>query len=156
MAGRVNEMSISGARMYVSAQLPATYDQAGYEASAVSSSLVEIGYVENFGNHGVKANIIRATPVATAEVHKIKGSKDYGSMDLAILSIPSDVGQTLLRAAAESQNHYSVRFDYPDGEVHHLDTLIGSFEYRDGGADDIMRIGVMLEICKKPVVVAAP
>lgn len=151
MAGRTVVQSISGATLSISAALPATYDAAGYAALTYT----EIGEIENFGNHGVTANITEFTPVSTAVVTKIKGAKNYGTMSLMIGSIPSDDGQILVEAAAESNNHYSAKLEYPDGEIHYMDVLVAKKEYQDGAVNDVSKIATDLAICRKPVVVAA-
>ena len=154
MAGRTVVQSISGAVLSISDDIPATYNEAGYEDSAIVYTTV--GEVENYGNHGVTANISEFTPVQTAVVTKIKGSKNYGTMALMVGSIPENAGQVLLKSASESTAHYSARLDYPDGEVHHMDVLVSKFEYQDGSVDDISRISVDLALCRAPVVIAAP
>lgn len=153
MAARTSVISVSGATLSISAGLPATYDSAGYGATTITWTA--IGKIDNLGNHGVKANIAKHTPIDTAVVSKIKGSKDYGVMNLTIGSIPTDAGQVILVAASESNNHYSAKLTYPDGEIHYLDVIVASFEYKDGAVDDLSGINVDLEICRKPVVVAA-
>lgn len=153
MAARTNIETLSGATLAISATLPATYDQAGYESTDNVFTL--IGQIENFGNHGVTANIVEFTPVATAVVTKLKGRRNYGTMNLMIGSIPSDAGQTILEAASESNNHYSAKMLYPDGEIHYLDVLVASKEYQDGSVDDPMKIACSFAVCRKPVVIAA-
>jgi hypothetical protein len=153
MPGRTSVISISGAILAISATLPATYNAAGYAATAMVYT--EIGEVENYGNHGVTAAITEFTPIDTGITTKIKGAKNYGTMALTIGSIPSNAGQVILEAAAESNAHYSAKLQYPDGEIHYLDVLIAKKEYQDGSVNDISRIAVDLAICKKPVVVAA-
>jgi hypothetical protein len=153
MAGRTNVGSIAGATLAISASLPATYDQAGYEASAMVYTAV--GQVETWGNHGVTAQVSEFTPVDTARVNKVKGSKNYGKMALTLGSIPGDAGQVILKAASESNNHYSCKCTYPDGEIHYLDVLVSKYEYQDGAANNIMKIGCELDLCNSPVIVAA-
>lgn len=143
--------SMSGATIGISATLPATYDVAGYDVSSIV--FTPIGQVENYGNHGVTAAITEFTPVDTATVTKVKGSKNYGTMSLMIGSLPSDPGQALLKTASESNNHYSVEVRYPDSEYHYLDVLVGKLEYQDGSVNDVHKIAVDLAICRKPVVV---
>lgn len=153
MTARTSVISISGATLAISATLPATYDAAGYGATTMTYTA--IGEIENYGSHGVKANISEFTPVDTAVVAKIKGAKNYGSMSLTIGSIPTNAGQVIVAAAAESNNHYSAKMTYPDGEVHYLDVIVASHEYQDGSVNDTSKVAVELAICKKPVVVAA-
>jgi len=155
MTARTVVQSIAGAQLYMSASIPTTFDQAGYTDTDVIPTWIEIGEVENFGNHGVTANITEFTPVATSVVTKIKGSKNYGTMAMTVGALPNSAGHVLLEAAAESHNHYSVKMIYPDGEIHYMDVLVGKKEYQDGSVNDVSRMAVDLALCKKPVVVAA-
>lgn len=153
MAERTVVATVSGAILRLSASLPATYDAAGYAASAVA--FTDIGAVENYGNHGMTKTITPFTPIDTATVTKMAGSKDYGTMSLMIGYIPTDAGQDLLNAASESTNHYSAEIAYSDGESHYLDVIVSKFEYQDGSVNDARKIGVDLAICRRPVIVAA-
>lgn len=153
MTGRTVVQSISGASIAICATIPNTYDAAGYQSTDLVFTL--IGEVENYGNHGITATITEFTPVDTAVVTKIKGSKNYGTMNLMIGSIPGNAGQAILETAAESNNHYSIKMTYPDGEVHYMDVLVAKKEYQDGSVNDISKIAVDLALCRKPVVVAA-
>jgi hypothetical protein len=145
---------MSGATLALSASLPATYDAAGY--GATSMVYTAIGNIEQYGAHGVTANVTKFTPVDTAVVAKVKGSKDYGNATYVIGNVPSDTGQALLNTASESTSHYSAKLTYPSGEIHYLDVLVTKFEFQDGTVDQVQKVSVMLEICRKPVVVAAP
>lgn len=159
MTARTNVQSLSGATLALSATRPVTFDAVGYADTDLVFSTV--GEVENFGNHGVNAQIIEFTNVADAIVQKIKGSKNYGTMQLMIGNVPADAGQTLIATASESNNRYSARITYPlgDGEVspeiHYLDVIVASREIQDGSVNDVRKLAVGLAICKKPVEVAA-
>jgi len=89
MAARTVVQSIAGASLALSASIPSTYDAAGYTDTDVIATWTAIGEVENFGNHGVTANIAEFTPVQTSVVTKIKGSKNYGTMNMTVGSIPN-------------------------------------------------------------------
>lgn len=153
MAAPTTVQSLSGATLALSANLPTTYDAAGYGATTVVYTL--IGAIENFGNHGASATITEFTDVATATVTKVKGAKNYGTMSLTIGSIPSDAGQVMLDTAMESVNRYSAKMTYPSGAVHYFDVLVAKAEYQDGAVNDVQKRGVDLAICRKPVVVNA-
>jgi hypothetical protein len=152
---RTDIESIAGAIIGISAQLPATFDAAGYDASAMLFTTV--GKVESIGNHGMAATVTKFTPIDTATVNKIKGSKDYGTMSLSMGSVPGDAGQVLLKTASENGSiHYSIELRYPDGEFHYLDVLVTKFEYADGTVNDVQKVNVDLEICRKPVIIPQP
>lgn len=154
MTARTVVQNITGAILSISANVPSAFTTTLYKTSTVV--FTEIGQVETVGNHGVTANVATFTPVKTARVTKIKGSKDYGTMNLMIGSIPSNSGQAILRAAAESTAHYSAKLEYPDGEVHYLDVLVSKFEYQDGDANAISKVAVDLALCEAPTIDPAP
>lgn len=153
MAARTVVGTLSTATLAISASLPATYDAAGYGATSITYTA--IGEIENYGNHGVTAAITEFTPVDTAVVAKMKGSKNYGTMSLMLGSIPTNAGQVILKTASESNAHYSAKMTYPDGEIHYMDVLVAKHEFQDGAVNDTMKVAVDLAICRAPVIVAA-
>lgn len=160
MTARTDVQTLKGATLALSASRPTLgFDQAGYSDTDIVWTVV--GKVENYGNHGMTANISTFVAVEDAVVVKLKGSKDYGTMNVVLGNVPSDTGQTLLATASESQNRYSARITYPLGdgevtpEVHYLDVLVASREFNDGAVNDVRKVAVALAICKKPVEVAA-
>jgi hypothetical protein len=153
MAAPTTVQSMSGATLAISANLPTTYDAAGYGSTLMVYTL--IGAIENYGNHGATATITEFTPVDTAIVTKVKGAKNYGTKSLTLGSIPSDAGQVILDAAMESTNRYSAKLTYPSGAIHYLDVLIAKTEFDDGAVNDIQKRNVDMAICRKPVIVAA-
>lgn len=143
--------ALSGATVSISATLPDTYDQAGYESTDIV--FTAISEAESYGNHGMTATIIEFTPVDTAVVAKVKGSKNYGTMTMMFGHMPGNAGHVIVAAAAESNNHYSVKIRYQDGEVHYLDVLVAKHENQDGSVNDVHKLAVDLAICRKPIVV---
>lgn len=150
--------SLAGASIFISATLPDTYDQVGYESTDIVWT--EIGEIESFGNHGGRKNISEFTPVKTAIVAKVGGSKNYGTMSLVIGNLAGDAGQILLRTAFEDTNgHYSVKILYEDenaitDEVHYLDVIVASIENQDGAVNDVRKLAVDLAVCRKPTIVS--
>jgi len=145
---------MAGAVIGISAQLPVTYDVGGYDVSSLVFS--PIGQVETYENHGMTAAVTEFTPVDTAVVTKVKGSKNYGDMSLVIGYIPADAGQALLKTASESNARYSVEIRYPDNSFHYLEVMVSKFEYVDGSVNDVQKINVDLAICRIPVIVPQP
>lgn len=145
--------SATGTRVGISATLPATFDTAGYDVSSII--FTPVGQVESVGNHGVSSAVTKFTPVDTGVVAKVKGSKDYGTLSLVMANLPSDPGQAILKTASEALSavHYSLELRYPDDEYHYFDVIVTKFEYVDGAANDVQKINVDLEICRKPVIV---
>lgn len=153
MTAHTSVVTNSGAILAISASLPESYDSAGYESTDMVYTAV--GEVEDHGAHGVTAAITKFTPVDTAVVAKVKGSKDYGSKTIMLGNIAGNAGQVIMKAASESNNHYSVKVTYPDNEKHYLDVLVSKYEFQDGTVDAVRKISAALEICRAPVIVAA-
>lgn len=151
--------TMSGATLGISATLPATYDAAGYAATAMVYTTA--GSVEDFGEHGGTANVSRFVAVADAVVQKFKGAVDYGSMNLMLGCMSSDTGQDLIDTAFASKNRHSVKISYPlrtgesTGEIHYLDVLVTKRTWQDGSVDNVRKVSVTFEVCRAPVVVAA-
>jgi len=148
MVARTVIESLAGSVLSISAGLPATYDLSGYGALGWTA----VGQVENYGNHGVVGAITEFTPVDTAVVAKVKGSKNYGTMSLSIGHMPGDAGQALVKLASESSNRYSIKLLYPDTSIHYLDALVSKFEYVDGAVNDVQKVNVDLVLCRAPVI----
>lgn len=151
MAERTIIESMAGTTIAISASLPATYDAAGY--GATSMVYTQIKEVESIGPHGVTAALTEFTPIDTAVVAKVKGSKNYGNVALVMGYLPSDAGQDILEAAAESYAHYSVKITYQDTSVHYLDVLVTKDEIQDGAVNDVQKRNSEMAICRKPVIV---
>lgn len=152
MAERTIIESMAGTTIAISASLPATYDAAGYGATSITYT--QIKEVESIGPHGVTASVTEFTPIDTAIVAKVKGSKNYGNISLTMAYLPSDAGQDIIEAAAESNNRYSIKITYQDTSIHYLDVLVSKDEIQDGAVNDVQKRTVELAICRKPVIVA--
>ena len=68
--------TMSGATLAISASLPATYNAAGYGATAMVYTTV--GEIENFGNHGVTANVTTFTAIANSVVQSSRARRITG------------------------------------------------------------------------------
>lgn len=153
MAAHTTVVTNSGTTLAISAGLPATYDAAGYGATTITYTTV--GEVEDHGSHGVTSNVITFITVDTAVVSKAKGSKNYGTKSIMLGNIAGNAGQVICKAASESNNHYSVKVTYADGEIHYMDVLVSSYQYQDGSVDANRKISMTLDLCRAPVIVAA-
>lgn len=150
--------ALVGAKLYISATIPDTYDATGYQ----STDLVwtEIGVIENLGEHGGTKVSTPFKDVATGRVRKVGGSIDWGQMPLTIGNLYSDAGQALLKTAfANNNTHYSFKLQYDDGsattdEIHFFDGIVTQFKYMGGTADDVRKVSTQIEICQAIVVVA--
>ena len=126
-----NVVSGSGSKLFVCATLPATHDQAGFEA--LTWTLVT--EVTEIGEYGREYESIDHAPIDTRIVETIKGNYREGGLPLSIGSVPADAGQGILLAASEADTDISFKIDRNDGVV---DYNIGKvFSYKptvSGGA----------------------
>jgi hypothetical protein len=152
MAERTVIESLAGATLAISANLPATYDAAGYGATTVVFTLA--GEVESFGDHGMTKAITEFTPIDTQVVAKVPGSKNYGNMAITLGCLPSNAGQDIIQTAAESTAHYSIKLTYQDTSIHYMDVLVSKFVDLGGSVNDVHKISAEFAICRKPVIVA--
>lgn len=150
--------TLSGASLSLSASLPPTYDAAGYGGTTMTYTA--IGSVEDFGEHGGQAQVSNFIAVDDGVVQKIKGSVNYGSMNITCGQVSSDGGQDLIDTAFASKNRYSAKIAYPartgetTGEIHYLDVLVTQRVWVDGSADNVRKLKATFEICRAPVRVA--
>lgn len=135
----------------ISASLPTTYTASGYGASSIAYTA--IGKVESFPEFGSEQSI-NAFP-GIGGIEYTKGARSYGQGPMVVGDIPADAGQVILKAASESHNHYSMKITYPDGEIHYLDVLVGSWKLGAQSESGQMKRTAQLALCKPPVVVAA-
>lgn len=152
MAERTIIESMAGTTVAISASLPATYDAAGYGATTITYTA--IGNIESIGPHGMSAAVTEFTPIDTAVVTKVKGSKNYGNIAIVAAYMPSDTGQDIVETASESNSRYSVKITYQDTSIHYLDVLVSTNEIQDGAVNDVQKRTFEFAICRKPIIVA--
>lgn len=152
MPAHTGVASITDTLFAISAALPATYDAAGYGATAMTYTA--IGKVSSFFPHGSKRAVNKFQPIS-GPVEKTKGAPDYGDGDMVMGDVPADAGQVIMKAAEASPNHYSLKVTYPDGEIHYLDIIVASWELSGGKEGDPLLRTATCGICKVPVIVAA-
>lgn len=145
--------TMTGTTYSISANLPATYDAAGYGATGITWTLVD--RVISFTPYGADRDVQKIKPIAQP-VEKIKGQADYGDGDWVMSYMPADPGQVIVKAAEASSNHYSLKITYPDGEIHYLDVIVSSFKYPGAKEGEAFLATAKIGVCKAPVVVAAP
>jgi hypothetical protein len=158
MTAPVDIEALVGAKLYISATLPESYDAAGYQSTDIVWT--EITPMETLGEHGGTKTITPFIDVATGTVKKVAGSRDFGVMSCIAGNLAADAGQVIVRAAFAANNtHYSAKIVYDDGaattdETHYLDVIVGKTVNQDGGANDVRKLAFDLVLCRAPVIVA--
>ncbi|MDX1489734.1 MAG: phage tail tube protein [Pseudohongiellaceae bacterium] len=152
MPAHTAPVSFTDTTYAISEDLPSSYDASGYGATTVV--FTNIGQVESFPEFGLEQALNEFNPIS-GDTTYVKGTKKYGQGPMMMADIPADAGQIIAKAASESNNHYSMKITYPDGEIHYLDVLIAGWKLAAGGEGQVMKRSATVGVCRAPVVVAA-
>jgi hypothetical protein len=134
----------AGTTLKVSATIPETFDQAGYESTDVVYSTV--GEVVNFGEFGRVYNLVTHNPVATRGTQKFKGSFNEGAMELELGLDTDDAGQVIMKAAALSDSDFSFLVTTQNGDKYYFQAKVMGFRVNVGSVDQITSASVTLEL----------
>ncbi len=152
-AAHVGVATFTGNRYFISAGLPLTYDQPGYESTDIVWS--EIMDVSDFPGYGPKRATGTFNPI-NGPMGKFVGTPNYGSGPFTCADEPADSGQVICKAAAAtSGTHHSIKVVAPDGETDYLDVIIAGWELAAAKENVAKTRTGTLEVCKAPVTVAA-
>lgn len=143
--------SVVGTRFYISAGLPATHNQAGFEAL----SFTEIGEIVDGGSFGKTWQTTSHNPLATGETFKFKVTYDNGDLTLQMARIPTDAGQAILIAANDSTASYSIKCTIQDGTDMYFLGKITSYTTEIATGSGILAASVGVAITSDIVEVAA-
>lgn len=137
-----NAFTSAGTTISISAVLPATYDSAGFAALTFTT----IGEITDAGEYGKTYNLVSHNPLGDRKTYKFKGSYNNGSMTLQMGRVPDDAGQTILLAALDSDNSYSIKVVLQDGTINYFTAQIMSYTTSVGSVDQITAATVSIEI----------
>lgn len=134
--------TVAGTLIGISAGTPATFNVAGYTAL----SFTNIGSIEDGGEHGRTYNEVTFNPIDTRGTQKFKGSFNEGNKTLSIGYNSDDAGMILLKTALNSDNDYSFKVTYPDGDIDYFQAKVMTLTKATGGVDSIRMASVELSI----------
>ena len=134
--------TVAGTTIGVSAVLPATYNVAGYAAL----TFVNIGNIEDGGEHGREYAEVTFNPIDTRGTQKFKGSFNEGSKTLSIGYNSDDAGMALLKTALNDDDDYAFEVEYPDGDIDYFIGKVMTLTKATGSVDSIRMASVTLAI----------
>lgn len=134
--------TVAGTEISISAATPATFNATGY--AALTYSL--IGEITDGGQHGRTYNVVNHNPIATRGTQKFKGSFNEGQKTLQLAVDDDDAGQTLVKAALNSDQDYSFKVEYQDGGIDYFQAKVTSWQKATAGVDSMKSATVTLEI----------
>ena len=141
----------AGVQLAISVAAPATNDAAGYGALTFTT----IGQLDKLGSFGAQAAKVEFQPLFGPK-QKFKGSFDYGAVQPTGALDDTDAGQTMLTAAADNETNAlnSYRVTYPNGAKRFFQGRCFGMPEGVDGADNMIMINPVVEICTKIVRVA--
>lgn len=134
--------TVAGTKVGISAVLPATYNVAGYGAL----TFVNIGNIEDGGEHGREYAEVTFNPIDTRGTQKFKGSFNEGSKTLSIGYNSDDAGMIVLKTALDDDADYAFEVEYPDGDIDYFIAKVMTLTKATGGVDSIRMASVTLAI----------
>lgn len=150
----MSQMTGAGTQFFVgpvlTANLPSTSDAAITLLKGIT--YVEVGEVENLGDHGDESADVSFTGLKAARVSHHKGADDGGTMALPVALDNNDAGQIAMIAAKKYRGRFNHPFKviYPDGETDYFVGKVMSIKKTNIGNGDVLRrnysIGVNSEI----------
>jgi hypothetical protein len=132
----------AGSTIAISAATPATFNAAGYGALTFTT----IGEVTDLGEFGRDYALVTHNPIATRGTVKRKGSFNEGTMDMKLGLDTDDAGQILAKAAAQSDNDYSIKVATQNGDVYYFQAQVMSFKVNIGSVDQVTQASIKLEL----------
>lgn len=142
MAATTSVGTVAGTIISVSAVLPATNNIAGYTAL----TFTPIGNIEDGGEHGREYAEVTFNPIDTRGTQKYKGSFNEGSKTLSIGYNSDDAGMIILKTALTSDNDYSFKVAYPNGDIDFFRAKVMTLTKATGSVDSIFMASVTLAI----------
>lgn len=142
----------AGTILGVSLTLPATEDEAGYEAL----TLIPVGELTDIGQYGRLYEEVTSRPLAERRVRKYKGTYDEGSPSLTYDRVGGDAGQEALKSALALDTNAAFGVTHQDGSIDYFSAKVMSLQNGGLSADSMYTGEVNLGIDSDIIEVAAP
>lgn len=141
----------AGATLRISLTLPATYDQAGYEALTFTT----IGEITNIGSFGREYALITHNPLSTRGTKKAKGSWNNQNLSPEMALDNADAGQILVNTALDQDNSVAFELELNNGDIEYFSGIVMSFLTNISGVDDIITASGNIELDDSPIISVA-
>lgn len=138
----------SGTSLGISITLPATEDEAGYDALTFNS----VGEIYDIGEYGRVYTEITTDPLANRRTGKYKGNYNEGSPTFSVYRDASDVGQVDCKTALAMDDNVAFAITHQDGSIDYFSGKVMSFTNNVGGIkiyEASMQVGIDTDIIEK-------
>jgi hypothetical protein len=146
--GIENIQTAAGAKVSISATLPATMDSTGFDALTYTL----IGEVTDAGEVGGTYGEVTHVPLDSRLVQRLKTSFDAGMQTLQLAVDPDDAGQGIALTALHSDDMVAIEVELADGTLIQFIALVMSFPINIGSVDTIVNTSISLAINSYPLV----
>lgn len=147
----MGKMTSTGVIASVTANAPATIDQAGFEALTYTPA----GELIDLPEYGPTVQVVESNPLATGVTEKFNGFINYGSTSWGFDLDFDDAGQNILEAGLPvppaQYTPHSAKIEYPDGRVEYYVFGVFSYTRNPGSANSMVGAAVQVEINSKIV-----
>ncbi len=127
-------VTFAGTVISISAGVPATYDSVGFAALTYTA----IGEVSSApGSGGKTFEDVSYTVLGVRATKHLKGTSDQAEQTMEVIDDRNDAGQTLAKAALESDNEYAFKVVYNNGEIDYFQGLVTGYEGAGGDSNAI-------------------
>lgn len=141
----------AGSTLSISSSLPATYNEAGFEALTYTV----VGEITDLGEFGKEYVLVTHVALGNRKTRKFKGSYNNGSLQLQLGRDTSDAGQAALIAAQHEDDSYSFRVVLQDGASSYFTGKVMSYKTQVGSVDQVTAATCTVELDDDVVEVAA-
>lgn len=115
------EVTFAGTQIGISAGIPVTYDEAGFAALTYT----DVGEISSApGDGGTVFEDVSYTVLAQRATKHLKGTSDQPEETMEIVVNRTDAGQALLKTALLSDEQYSFKVEYNNGEIDYFQALV--------------------------------
>lgn len=145
-------MTSATTTLWASAALPATYDEAGFEAL----TWTKISEISNLGAIGGTNSVQQHRPIDTGVVVKIAGSTDYGTAEVT-MARHAGTDVSLLQTAFRNRAVISLKVVYPAalGEIEYFTGIVTTNVTTVGGSDSILELRTTVDVNNEVITVEA-
>lgn len=128
-------VTFAGTIIGICADAPATYNQIGFEALTFTN----IGEITTApGSGGKKFTDVAYSTLDDRATKHLKGTSDQAEQSIVVIDDTTDTGQGLAEEALDSDDEYSFKVTYNNGDVAYFQALVTGYE-GDGGDSNAIR-----------------
>ena len=141
--------TLSGSKIGLVADLPATYDAAGYAALTYDNGICAVKEMPTINRTW---NPVEDKKLCERTSYDKKGTAKWDNMTYTLNIETGDSAQVTYRALEASDDAGSFKFLFQNGDVAYLTAQVSQFSITDGGDGDTLNMGTVTLLPQSDVV----